>query len=158
LRKPDLFANVVKEAASFDSKPGAFYLDLASAFEDRKAYTKAGEFYRTAAELRPMLPGPRAGLGMLLLRKGDEAEARKLLDAAFKADPFNVKVSNSRKVLKHLEDYATLETPHYTLKYNPKTDAVLAAFVADHLEEVHAELKRQFGYEPPGKSLIELFS
>ena len=158
LRKPDQFAATVKEAESFDKKPGAFYHDLASAFEDRKAYTKAGEYFRTAADLRPMLPGPRAGLGMLLLRKGDEAEARKLLDAAFKVDPFNVKVSNSLKVLKHLDGYATFETPHYTLRYDPKTDAILAAFLADHLEEVHAELKRQFGYEPPGKSLIQVFS
>lgn len=152
------FAGVVKDVEAFDAKPAAFYHDLASCLEDRKQYTKAEEFYRKAADLRPMLPAPRAGLGMLLLRAGREAEARTVLDAAFKADPFHVRVSNSLKVLKHLEGYQTLETPHYTVKFDPKTDAVLAAFVGDYLEEVHADLKRQFNYEPPGKTLIQLFS
>jgi tetratricopeptide (TPR) repeat protein len=158
LRKPDQFAAVVKEAETFDAKPAAFYHDLAHALEERKQYAKAAEFYRTAASLRPQLPGPRAGLGMLLLRKGDEAEARQLLDAAFKADPFHVKVKNSLRVLKELDAYATFETPHYTLRYDPKADVVLAAFVADYLEETHADLKKQFGYEPPGRTLVEVFS
>jgi len=89
---------------------------------------------------------------------GKEAEARPILDAAFKTDPFNVRVSNCRKVLRHLEGYRTMETPHYTVRFDPKTDAILAAFLADHLEEIHAELKKQFGFEPQGKTLVEVFS
>ena len=158
LRKADAFAAVVKEVEAFDAKPGPFYADLAECLEERKHYAKADEFYRKAAELRPMVPGPKAGHGMLLMRLGQEAEARKILDEAFKADPFNVRVSNSLKVLKHIDGYQVVETPHYTLKFDPKTDKVLAAFMADYLEEVHAELKRQFGYEPPGKVLVEVFA
>src|SRR5205807_2807537 len=107
---------IVKEVEAFDTKPAVFYHDLAACLEDRKRYPLAEEYYRKAAELRPMLPGPRAALGMLCLRLGKEAEARTILEAAFKADPFHVRVSNSLKVLRHLDGYQTIETAHYTLK------------------------------------------
>lgn len=152
------FAAVVKEVGSFDTKPGLFFHELAAVLEERKQYGRAGEYYRQAADLRPQLAGPRTGLGMLQLRLGDEAEGRKLLDAAFKLDPFNVRVSNSRKVLDHLAKYETVETAHYLLRFDPLTDKLLAAWLADYLEEIHAELKGQFGYEPPGKVLIEVFN
>jgi tetratricopeptide (TPR) repeat protein len=157
-RKPQ-FEAMVKDVESFDAKPGSFYHELAAVLEERKQYTKAEEFYKKAAELRPNLAGPRTGLGMLQMRMGNEPEARKLLDAAFKLDPFNVKVSNSRKVLDHLDKYETIQTAHYELRFDPKTDKVLAAFLAEFLEDTHAMLKKQFsGYEPPSRVLIEVFS
>ena len=157
-QKPDEVLKLAKEVEAFDAKPAVFFHDLAKTLESRKQYAKAEEYYRKAAELRPMLPGSRAGLGMLLMRTGRELEARKTFEAALKADPFNVRVSNSLRVLKHLDTYETTETPHYVLKFDAKTDKVLAAFLADYLEETHGELKKQFGYEPPGKVLIEVFS
>ena len=158
MNKPDEVAKLQKEAEAFDAKPAVFFHDLAAALESRKQYAKAEEYYRKAAELRPMLPSAKAGLAMLLMRTGQEGEARKTFEAALKADPFNVRVSNSLRVLKHLDGYETIETPHYVLKFDGKRDKVMAAFLADYLEESHAELKKQFAYEPPGKVLIEVFS
>ena len=157
-KKQAEFDAVVKDAEAFDKKPGAFYHDLAEVLDGRKRFAEAEGFYKKAAEVRPTLPGPRTGLGMMYLRLGDEPGGRKLLEKAFDTDPFNVRVANSLKVMKHLDKYATAETPHYVLKYNPDTDAVLGEFVAEYLEETHAELKRQYGYEPAGKVLIEVFS
>lgn len=152
------FQAIEKDVAGWDAKPGGFYHELASVLDERKQYGKAEEYYKKAAELRPMLAGPRTGLGMLYLRLGNEPEGRALLDAAFKADPFNVRVSNSRKVMAHLDKYKTVETDHYILKYDAETDQLLAEWLAEYMEEIHAELKRQFNYEPPGKVLIEVFS
>lgn len=152
------FTAIEKEVAAFDAKPGVFYHEVAAVLDERKQYGKAEEYYKKAKELRPMIAGPRTGLGMLYLRLGNEAEGRKLLDEAFKLDPFNVRVSNSRKVMTHLDKYKTIETDHYVLKYDPNTDQLLADWLAEYLEEIHADLKRQFGYEPTGKVLIEVFS
>ena len=158
MKRSDESAAVAKEVEGFDARPAVFYHALGSVFEDRKRYPEAEGYFRKAAELRPMLPGPHASLGILAMRMGKEADARARLEAAFKTDAFNVRVSNSLKVLRHLDKYQTVETPHYVLRFDPKTDKVLAAFLADHLEEVHAELKTQFGYEPPDRTLIEVFS
>ena len=152
------FDGAVKEVLAFDSKPGLFYHELAGCLDERKRYPQAEEYYKKAAELRPFLSGPRTSLGMLYLRLGNEAEAKTLLDAAFKADPFNVRVANSRKVLEHLAKYRTIQTAHYELRYDPATDQILAEFLAEFLEETHAELKKQFAYEPVGRTLIEVFN
>src|SRR5204863_4912713 len=85
-------------------------------------------------------------------------EAGKLLDAAFKADPFNVRVSNMRKVLDHLEKYETLQTDHFTLRYDPHRDAALARYMGDYLEKVYAELAEKFNHRPQGRILIEVFN
>jgi len=157
-KKPEAVADVVKLVESFDSKPAAFYHALGETLDDRKLWLQSEEYLKKAAELRPMLPASRAALAMLYLRLGREADARGHLDAAYKADPFNVRVFNSRKVLNHLDKYATIETPHYTVRYDAGADRVLAEFIADYLEQNHAELKRQFQFEPTGKTLFELFS
>ena len=157
-KKQPEFDAVVKEAEAFDKKPGAFYHDLAEVLDGRKRFADAEGFYQKAAAARPTLPGPRTGLGMMYLRLGDEKAGRELLAKAFETDPFNVRVSNSLKVMNHLDKYATVETPHYVLKFDPAKDAVLGEFVAEYLEEVHSELKKQYGYEPKDKVLIEVFS
>lgn len=157
-RKGPEFAAVVKDAEGYDAKPGQFYYELADALEDRRRYAQAEEYFKKAAELRPMFAGPRAALGMLYLRLGREADGRAILTKAFDADPFNVRVANSLKVMRHLDRYAVIQTPHYEVKYDPEHDKVLAEFAAEYLEEVHAELRRQFGYEPPGRTPFEVFS
>ena len=146
------------DAAGFDAKPGRFYLELAEGLEERNWYAPAEGYYRKAAELRPMLADARSGLGMLYLRMGDEKTGRDLLTKALDLDPFNVRVANSLKVLRHLDKYETITTDHYELRFDPAKDKILAGFVAEYLEAIHAELKRQFGYEPPGKTLVEVFS
>jgi cellulose synthase operon protein C len=152
------FNQVVQEVEAFDEKPGVFYHELADCIESHKRYTQAEMYYKKAADLRPMLAGPRTGLAMLQLRLGNETEGRKLLDEAFKADPFNVRLANSIKVMNHLEKYQTISTEHYDLRFDPEKDRILAEFVAEYLEATHEELKQQFGFEPSGKILIEIFN
>jgi tetratricopeptide (TPR) repeat protein len=156
--KPEKVAEIEKEVASFCSKPGVFYLELAEVLVARKQYARAEECFRKAGELRPDLSAAKAGLGLLFLQLGREPEAKVQLEAAFKADPFHVRVSNALRVLRHLDGYATTETPHFVIRYDPKSDPVLAAFLADALEDWHAEYAKQYGFAPPGKVLVEVFS
>jgi tetratricopeptide (TPR) repeat protein len=156
--KPDEVATVIAEVEKFNPKPGLFYHELGSSLEDRKIYGDAEVYFKKSIELRDKLPAARAGLGMLYLRLGKEAEAKALLEEAFKGDKFNVRVSNSLKVLRHLDKYETLKTKHYDLRYDPKHDQVLAGFMAEYLEDIHARLAKDFGYEPEGRILVELFN
>jgi tetratricopeptide (TPR) repeat protein len=168
MNKPGEVKAVIAEVEKFNPKPGVFYHELASSLEDRKIYGDAEVYFRKSIELREpkesksktnlALPAAKAALGMLYLRLGQEPEARKLLEEAFKGDTFNVRVSNSLKVLKHLEKYETIKTAHYDLRFDPKTDMLLAEFMAEYMEEVHIQLAKDFGYEPPGRILVELFN
>src|SRR5207248_3897257 len=107
---------------------------------------------------RPLLPWPRNSLGLLYLRLGREDEARKILTKAFEDDGFNVRVANSLKVLRHLEKYQTLKTPHFVLRYDAGRDEYLARYIARYLEEMYDDLAKKFDYRPPGPFLVEVFN
>ena len=107
MRKPDDYDAVVKTVEKNNPKPAVFYYDLGERLEDRRYYDDAEACYKKAAELQPMLPGPSGTLGLLYMRMGREEEAAPLLDKGFEADKYNVRVANTRRVLKHLKDYET---------------------------------------------------
>ena len=92
------------------------------------------------------------------MQLGREAEAKQQLESAFKTDPFHVRVSNALKVLKHLDRYESKETAHFVIKFDSKTDKVFAAWLADYLEELHAEFAKLYGFAPPGKTLVEVMA
>lgn len=154
----DAIASVAKAVEAFDSKPAQFYTDLGTILSDQRQFEKAAECFEKAATLRPARPGAKAGLGLLYYIQGREPEALAALRAAFKTDPFNVKVDNAIKVLEELAEYATTETPHFVIRYDKTKDKVLAAFLADVLEDTHAELAKQYGFTPTGKILVEVFA
>jgi Flp pilus assembly protein TadD len=80
------------------------------------------------------------------------------LGEAFEADKFNVRVANSLKVLRHLSDYATIQTPHFAVRYDAKNDAVLSRYMADALEREYDRLAATFQFRPAGPILIEVFN
>jgi tetratricopeptide (TPR) repeat protein len=156
--KKDDLDSLVKAVEKHDKAPGVFYFELAQRLEERRRFDESETHYKKAIKLWPFLAGPRAGLGMLYMRLGREKEASGLLDKAFKADPFNVRVSNTRKVLKHLTAYETIKTDHFELRYDPKNDPALARYMAEYLEDVYDKLAKRFQYRPKGPILIELFN
>jgi tetratricopeptide (TPR) repeat protein len=158
LRKNADLEALLKEVGTFDPTPGLLHLVLAERLEDRRRYGEAEKHFRKARELRPVLHQATTNLGMLCMRLGREQEATKLLSESFKADPFNVRVSNMRKVLEHLEKYETLQTDHFILRYDPQRDTALARYMGDYLEKVYAELAEKFNHRPQGRILIEVFN
>lgn len=153
------FKQIVDGVNSRNPHAGEFYLSLARSFDHTRRFPAAAQYYREATARMPQLTTPRGELGMMLMRLGDEAEARKLLDESFDVDPFNVRVSNMRKVLDVLGEYAVLETPHFVIKFDRVQDELLARYAAQYLEdEVYPELTKTFGFEPEGKSLFEFFN
>lgn len=157
-RKDAEFKAIFKEVESFNPKPGVFYHELAERFDARKLYFDAEQYFKKAIALQPKLPWPQNGLGLLYMRLGREEEARELLERAFEADNFNVRVSNTLKVLDHLDKYSTLKTEHFHLRYDPKNDKVLANFMGKYLEDIYKELAEKFDYHPKGPFLIEVFN
>ena len=157
--RTDDFESVVNNVREFDSKPGVFYFELADCLEERKRYADAEAFYRQAADLRPKLAGPQTGLGMLYLRLGREADGRATCSPRRSRPTRSTSASPTRsRSCGTSTTTKRIVTPHYELRFDPKTDKVLAAFLAEYLEETHAMLKGQFNYEPPGRVLIEVFS
>ena len=137
---------------------GEFYFALASQLEARNKQTEAEPYFREAIRVMPRQIGPEGHLGLLYMHAGREDDARRTLRAAFRADPFNVRVKNSLEVLDVLEAMQTLERARFTVRYQGAEDKLLARYAARHLEKVYPLLCRRFGYDPPGKTLVEIFN
>lgn len=157
-KKDDDFKALVAEVDKYNRKAGVFYHELAERLQERRFYDDAEKYFKLAIKLQPKLPWPQNGLGLLYMRVGREDEARKVLNEAFSIDDFNVQVSNTLKVLDHLDKYQTIKTKHFHVRFDPKNDRVLANFLAKYLEEIYDELAGRFDYRPQGPILIEVFN
>jgi len=151
-------ARLIEGVTRRNPRAGTFYFTLAAMLEQRHRHAQAKRFLLRAIEVMPQLVGPRSHLGLLQMRAGDESEARKSLDEAFEVDPFNVRVHNTRRVLEVLDDMEIRQTEHFTIRYAAEHDELLTRYAARHLEEIYPKRCRQFGYQPPGKPLLEVFN
>lgn len=153
------FAKLVDEVTRRNPHCGEFFAALADSLDRMRRYPDAARFCREADRRMPRLLYTRGQLGLLLMRLGDETEARRLLEDSFRDDPFNVRVRNQLEVLDVLQKYGSLETEHFVIKYDAQRDALLARYASQYLEaQVYPAAVAMFGFEPPQKSLFEMFS
>jgi cellulose synthase operon protein C len=157
-RKTKEFDKVLKDVEEFNPRAGFFYAELAERLDNRKLYYDAEKYFKRSVELQPKMFWGLVGLGQLYMRLGREDEARELLEKAFDADNFNVRVSNTLRVLDHLDKYQTVKTEHFILKFDAKNDKILANFMVKYLEDIYGELAKKFDYRPKGPFLIEVFN
>jgi tetratricopeptide (TPR) repeat protein len=157
IANPGRFAKLFIELAKRNPHPGYFLTILASTMEQQRKFDVAERLYRQAIVSMPQLSEPKTSLGMLCMSIGKTEEAGKLLDDAFKADPFHIRVSNMRKVLKLLDGYEAIQTDHFVIRVDTEQDKILGKYMAQYLEEVYPQLVQQFGFEPPQRTQFEIY-
>jgi tetratricopeptide (TPR) repeat protein len=158
LESPTRFEQILIEVAGRNPRPGYFLTILGEQLDRFRQHTVAEPLFKQAILLMPQLSEPKTALGQLYMQTGRMEDAKKLLDEAFKADPYHVRVSNMRKVLKVLDDYSTITTEHFVIRADSKLDKLLARYMAEYLEEVYPELTELFGFEPEQRTQIELYN
>ncbi len=150
---------LVSEVQKRNARCGQFYEVLGDTLDLLRKYPAAQRYYAKSRVRMPQLISVPGKLGLVQMRLGDEAQAKKLLDESFEIDPFNARVKNSLEVLDVLDNYAVIETEHFVIKFDRGQDQMLAEYAADYLEsKVYPDIVKQLGYEPAGKSLFEFFS
>lgn len=157
IARPTRFTRLVVDLAKRNPRPGPFLSVLGDVLSNRRRYDTAERVYRHAIAVMPQLSSPKNELGMLLMRTGQMEEAARLMDDAIKSDPYHVRVSNMRKVLKLLDGYGTLGTDHFVIRYDSVADKILARYMSEYLEEIYPGLVKQFGYEPEARTQFELY-
>jgi Tfp pilus assembly protein PilF len=137
-------------------RPAVFYAALGERLADRRKYHAAERAFLLAASADPGRPDAPLGLGMLYMQVGRETEARSLFEAAFNADPFNVRADNMMKVLNHMASYTRIDSRHFRVLLDPTQDELLARYMSRYLESIYPVLSARFGYAPPGQTKIEI--
>ncbi len=155
---PTPVEQIVIEVARRNPRPGLFLSVFGERLETRRKYELVESIYQQAIRVMPQLSQPKTQLGMLYMQTGRTDEARQILDDAFRADPYHVRVSNMRKVLDVLNGYRVITTDHFVIRVDSTVDAMLGAYMAEYLEEVYAELVAKYGFEPQQRTTFEIYN
>ena len=154
---PDAIEAIVIDVARRNPRPGRFLSSFARILETRRKFDLAEKLYQHAIRVMPQLSEPKTQLGMLYMQTGRTDQARVILDEAFSADPYHVRVNNMRKVLNVLDKYETITTDHFVIRVDSKADRILGEYMAEYLEEVYAEIVDKYDFEPPQRTTFEIY-
>jgi cellulose synthase operon protein C len=152
------FAQRTLAVAQRNPHPGVYLNLVGERLEARRQFLPAERLYRQAAKMMPQFSEPKTNLGLLSMRVGKIDEARTLLDQAFRADQYHVRVSNMRKVLKLLDGYESVAGDHFVLRVDSQADRILAKYALEFLEDEYPALVEQYGFEPPTRTQFEIYN
>jgi tetratricopeptide (TPR) repeat protein len=112
---------------------------------------------RKAIAIEPANIRAHAELGMHLLRAGDERDARRMLDVAFRGDPYDVVTLNLLRVLDTLDSFDTLTSDVATIRMHPDDAPVLSLYAGPLAARALAEMRGRYGLEMKGPVSIQIF-
>ena len=155
----EAFAAEEKAAKAINPRCAEFFHAAAVALERRFRYTDVVELCDRALELDPEYWPAYVTLGTNCSRIGQNSRGREYLDKSWKADPFNVWVFNTRKLLSHMDkNYTSLDVAGYVY-YFPKRDAdILKAYMVPLINEAREKFEARYKTSLAGPIQIEVFS
>ncbi|MEM1328931.1 MAG: tetratricopeptide repeat protein [Planctomycetota bacterium] len=136
------------------------WYEMGRTLSDARQYAEASEALARATELEPNRPEPWVELGLLEMQWGRDVPAIDALSRAVAVDPFHIRADNSLRLAEELLTYDTVESEHFTIRYRPGVDRVLAREMPRWLDDMHARVTgdapASIRFVPGEKTLVEL--
>lgn len=136
---------------------GQAYATAAHFFVINRRYDEGVQFYRKATALDPDLWDARSELGVQLMRIGQEAEARKLLEECYNngfRDPATV---NTLRLMDSYKNFETFRTPTTIVKLHKKEAELLKPYVESELQRAIATYEKKYKLKLTGPVQVELY-
>lgn len=150
-------ARLVSEALAVHPTNGHVHRIIGERVARQYRFDEAVVHLRTAVELDPGNSRAQATLGLHLLRTGDETAARKALELAFAADPFDAVTYNLLSLLDTLDGFTSVTAGQLTVKLHEQDAPVLQQYLVPLATEALETLSRRYGFTPEGPILVEVF-
>jgi tetratricopeptide (TPR) repeat protein len=96
-------------------------------------------------------------LGLHLMRTGEEAEARRVLDRSFKTFPYDQVTFNLLALLDKLEKFDVVTEGDFIFKFHPDETKVLREYAIPLAQDALKQLSARYQFTPKGPILIEVF-
>ena len=154
--EPELFELEARYLHNWAGDP-LFDLALGSAAERRRWYREAAARSRAALRRSPDSAAALRLLGLNLLRLGDVGEGRRVLEDAFRRDPFDALVKNTLDLLDELDGFARVSAPPFEFVLPAGEAEVLRPYVEALSREAVDSFRTRYGYEPPETLRIEIY-
>jgi len=120
-------------------------------------FEEAAELARRALTVDRENVRAYADLGAHLMRTGDERGARRALETAFRADPYDQITYNLLALLDTLDGFETIRDGDMVIRLHPDEAAVMREYVPALARESLAALSKRWNFTPTGPILIEMF-
>jgi tetratricopeptide (TPR) repeat protein len=120
-------------------------------------FDEAVDLTRRALQLDAASTRAYADLGTHLLRTGDETGARRALETAFKADPYNVVTFNQLAMLDSVDKFETIRDGELVIRLHPDEAGVMREHVVQLARQSVDTLSKLHQFKPTGPILIEMF-
>ena len=120
-------------------------------------FDEAVDLTRRALEVDSTSTRAYADLGSHLLRTGDEAGARRALETAFKADPYNVVTFNQLAMLDTVDKFETIRDGDLFIRLHPDEAGVMREHVVQLARQSLDTLSKLHQFKPTGPILVEMF-
>ena len=98
-----------------------------------------------------------ADLGAQLMRTGDERNARRMLETAFRVDRWDVQTYNLLELLDNLEPFDTIKEGDMIIRLAPDESPVMKNYVPMLAKESLDTLSKRWEFTPKGPILVEMF-
>ena len=120
-------------------------------------FDEAAALTRRALDADGASTRAHADLGMHLLRIGAEAGARRSLETAFKADPYDVVTFNLLAMLDTLDTFETIRDGDLIVRLHPDEAGVMREQLLPLARQALETLSKLYQFKPAGPILIEMF-
>ena len=152
------YAQTERQALAINPQAGDFYLTVTDNVVRRFRYPDAIRFTSLAVGVDRANPDVYAALGLALFRLGAQEQARRYLEAAFDADPYNLFVGNTLTLLDEYENFSVLESEHFRLLIHASEGDVMGPDILEVAEAAYEALSARYPYRPQGKIRIEAYN
>jgi len=145
------------EALKINPAFGEFYRVVGSVTAGYYRFDEAAEQVRRAIQIDRENWRAYAELGTHLMRTGDERGARRMLETAFRQDPYDVITFNLLGLLDTLDQFGTIRDGDIALRLHPDETGVMEPYVTPLAREALDALSKRWEFTPKGPILIEVF-
>ncbi|HWI20688.1 MAG TPA: peptidase MA family metallohydrolase, partial [Vicinamibacterales bacterium] len=147
----------VAEALKINPTYGEIHRIVGSITAHYYRFDEAVEHTRRAIALDKENIRAVADLGAQLMRTGDERNARRMLEMAFRIDRWDVMTYNLLELLDNLEPFDTITEGDMVIRLAPDESPVMRNYVPALARESMAALSKKWEFTPKGPILIEMF-
>jgi len=146
-----------QRALAQNPRNGAFFVTMAELTSRVRLYETAAAFSREAVATDSTDWTGYSRLGTNLLRLGQVDDAKKALDRAFAADPYDLWTKNTLDLLDTYKNYDIIKTEHFHLMVEKTESGVLGVYLGDLAEQAYKTFSTKYSYAPTGPIRIEVY-
>lgn len=148
---------IIAQAAALNPKDPFVLIRLAEDAARRYLFKESVQYYRRAVELDAENWTAVAGLGTSLSRLGQDQEAKRLLEIAYKHDPFNVPTVNLLNLFDEYVKYDTIRTAHFLIRLHRDDRPIIGAEAAALCEAAYQAMAPRYRATPALPITVEIF-